>query len=120
MGLLQSIRKLGLKSILSSALTLEEEIYSLYSSLKAEFAVIENPESLVRILDEELSHQSLIRDMTCTSTILKRSNRFQRIDTVRSVIAWQPFWRRRGRSTACLPPCTARARSPSRAGLSVS
>ena len=63
MGLLQSIRKLGLKSILSSALTLEEEIYSLYSSLKAEFAVIENPESLVRILDEELSHQSLIRDM---------------------------------------------------------
>ena len=63
MGLLQSIRMLGLKSILSSALTLEQEIYNLYSSLKREFAGIENPESLVRILDEELGHQSLIRDM---------------------------------------------------------
>ena len=63
MGLLQSIRKLGLKSILSSTLTLEKEIYSLYSSLKAELAGIEIPHSLVRILDEELGHQSLIRDM---------------------------------------------------------
>jgi len=63
MGLLQSIRILGLKSILSSALTLEEEIYNLYSSLKAELAGIEIPQSLVRILDEELGHQSLIRDM---------------------------------------------------------
>ena len=63
MGLLQSIRKLGLKSILSSALTLEEEIYTLYSSLKAELAGIEVPQSLVRIVDEELGHQNLIRDM---------------------------------------------------------
>ena len=63
MGLLRSIRRLGLKSILSSALTLEEEIYNLYSSLKAELAGIEIPRSLVRILDEELGHQSLIRDM---------------------------------------------------------
>ena len=63
MGLLRSIRKLGLKSILSSALTLEKEIYSLYSSLKAELTGIEIHHSLVRILDEELGHQSLIRDM---------------------------------------------------------
>jgi rubrerythrin len=63
MRLLQWIRKLGLKSILSSALTLEQEIYGLYSSLKAELAGIEIPNSLVRILDEELGHQSLIRDM---------------------------------------------------------
>jgi rubrerythrin len=62
-GLLRSIRKLGLKSILSSALTLEQEIYSLYSSLKAELAGAEIPHSLVRILDEELGHQNLIRDM---------------------------------------------------------
>ena len=63
MSLLHSIRKLGLKSILSSALTLEKEIYNLYSSLKAELNGIEIPHSLVRILDEELGHQSLIRDM---------------------------------------------------------
>jgi rubrerythrin len=63
MGLLQSIRKLGLKSILSSALTLEEEIYSLYSALKSELAGVQVPYSLVRILDEELGHQNLIRDM---------------------------------------------------------
>jgi rubrerythrin len=63
MGLLQSIRKLGLKSILSSALTLEEEIYGLYSALKKELAGMDIPRSLVRILDEELGHQSLIRDM---------------------------------------------------------
>jgi len=63
MGLLQSIRMLGLKSILSSALNLEQEIYSLYSSLKTEIAGVGNPESLVRILDEELGHQNLIRDM---------------------------------------------------------
>jgi rubrerythrin len=63
MGLLQSIRMLGLKSILSSALNLEQEIYSLYSSLKTEIAGTGNPDSLVRILDEELGHQNLIRDM---------------------------------------------------------
>ena len=63
MGLLRSMRKLGLRSILSSALTLEKEIYNLYSSLKAELAGIEVPQSLVRILDEELGHQRLIRDM---------------------------------------------------------
>ena len=63
MGLLQSIRMLGLKSILSSALNLEQEIYSLYSSLKTEIAGVGNPEGLVRILDEELGHQNLIQDM---------------------------------------------------------
>jgi rubrerythrin len=63
MGLLQSMRKLGLRSILSSALTLEEEIYSLYSSLKAELIGTKVPQSLARILDEELGHQRLIRDM---------------------------------------------------------
>jgi len=63
MDLLRSIRKIGLKSILSSALTLEKEIYNLYSSLKAELAGVEIPDSLVRILDEELGHQSLIQDM---------------------------------------------------------
>jgi rubrerythrin len=63
MGLIESIRKLGLKSILSSALTLEQQIYSLYSSLKTELAGIDIPRSLVRILDEELGHQRLIRDM---------------------------------------------------------
>jgi rubrerythrin len=63
MDLLRSIRKLGLKSILSSALTLEEEIYNLYASLKAELTGVEVPPTLVRILDEELGHQNLIRDM---------------------------------------------------------
>ena len=63
MNLLRSIRVLGLKSILSSALTLEKEIYDLYSSLTAELTGIETPHSLVRILDEELGHKSLIRDM---------------------------------------------------------
>ena len=63
MSLLHSIRKLGLKSILTSALILEKEIYNLYSSLKAELDGIEIPHDLVRILDEELGHQNLIRDM---------------------------------------------------------
>jgi len=63
MGLLQSIRRLGLKSILSSALALEDEIYGLYSSLKAELAGSQVPHSLAQILDEELGHQHLIRDM---------------------------------------------------------
>ena len=63
MDLLQSIRAIGLKSILSSALTLEEEIYSLYSFLKTDLTGMEIPHSLIRILDEELGHQSLIRDM---------------------------------------------------------
>jgi rubrerythrin len=63
MGLLRSIRNLGLKSILSSALTLEQEIYELYSSLKEGLSGVEIPRSLVRILDEELGHQNLIRDM---------------------------------------------------------
>jgi rubrerythrin len=63
MGLVHSIRKLGLKSILSSALTLEEEIYDLYSSLKAELAGTAIPPDLSAIVDEELGHKSLIRDM---------------------------------------------------------
>ncbi|UCF96454.1 MAG: hypothetical protein JSV89_14900 [Spirochaetaceae bacterium] len=63
MDLFRSLRILGLKSILSSALTLEQEIYNLYSSLKAELTGLEVPPSLVRILDEELGHQQLIRDM---------------------------------------------------------
>ena len=63
MGLLHSIRTLGLKSILSSALTLEEEIYDLYSSLKTELAGTAIPPDLSAIVDEELGHKSLIRDM---------------------------------------------------------
>lgn len=63
MGLVRSLRKLGLKSILSSALNLEEEIYNLYSSLKVQLAGMEIPPSLVHIMDEELGHQQLIRDM---------------------------------------------------------
>jgi rubrerythrin len=63
MGLVQSIRKFGLKTILSSALTLEQEIYNLYSALKTELGEFEVPQSLVSILDEELGHQGLIRDM---------------------------------------------------------
>jgi rubrerythrin len=63
MGLLQSIRKLGLRSILSSALTLEGEIYDLYSALKQGTAGIEVPRDLAVIVDEELGHRNLIRDM---------------------------------------------------------
>jgi rubrerythrin len=63
MSLLQSIRKLGLKSILSSALTLEGEIYDLYSALKRGTAGIEVPRNLTVIVDEELGHRNLIRDM---------------------------------------------------------
>jgi rubrerythrin len=63
MSLLQSIRKLGLKSILSSALTLEEEIYDLYSALKQGLAGIEVPRDLAVIVDEELGHRNLIREM---------------------------------------------------------
>jgi rubrerythrin len=63
MGLFRSLRTLGLKSILSSALTLEEEIYDLYRALKTELAGLKVPPSLVRILDEELGHQRLLRDL---------------------------------------------------------
>jgi rubrerythrin len=63
MGLLHSIQTLGLKSILSSALTLEEEIYDLYSSLKTELAGTAIPPDLAAIVDEELGHKSLIQDM---------------------------------------------------------
>ena len=63
MGLVRSLRKLGLKSILSSALNLEEEIYNLYSSLKAQLTGLEIPPTLVHIIDEELGHQNLIRDV---------------------------------------------------------
>ena len=63
MGFVKTLRKLGLKSILSSALNLEEEIYNLYSSLKAQLADLEIPPSLVHIMDEELGHQHLIRDL---------------------------------------------------------
>ena len=63
MSLLRFFRTLGLKSILGSALNLEEEVYNLYASLKEEFAYLEVPPSIVRIVDEEIGHQSLIRDM---------------------------------------------------------
>jgi len=63
MGVLRFFRRLGLKSILGSALTLEEEIYNLYASLKEELAELEVPPSIVHIVDEEAGHQSLIRDM---------------------------------------------------------
>ena len=64
MRLVRCLRTLGSKSILSSALTLEEEIYSLYSALKTELSGSQLPPSLVRILDEELGHQQLIRDLS--------------------------------------------------------
>ena len=64
MRLVRCLRTLGYKSILSSALTLEEEIYSLYSALKTELSGRQLPPSLVRILDEELGHQQLIRDLS--------------------------------------------------------
>ncbi len=63
MGVLHFFRTLGLKSILGSALTLEEEIYNLYASLKEELAELEVPPSIVHIVDEEVGHQNLIRDM---------------------------------------------------------
>jgi rubrerythrin len=63
MGLIRSLRKLGLQSILSSALNLEEEIYNLYGSLKAELAGLKVPQSLAHIIDEELGHQRLIQDI---------------------------------------------------------
>jgi rubrerythrin len=63
MSLLRFFRTLGLKSILGGALTLEEEVYNLYASLKEELAYLEVPPSIVRIVDEEIGHQSLIRDM---------------------------------------------------------
>jgi rubrerythrin len=64
MDLVRSLKKLGLKSILSSALILEQEIYNLYNALKAELSGTEVPPSLVYILDEELGHQQLIRDLS--------------------------------------------------------
>lgn len=63
MGVLHFFRTLGLKSILGSALTLEEEIYNLYASLNEELAELEVPSSIVHIVDEEVGHQNLIRDM---------------------------------------------------------
>lgn len=63
MNVLRFFRRLGLKSILGSALTLEKEVYNLYTSLKEELAYLEVPPSIVRIVDEEVGHQSLIRDM---------------------------------------------------------
>jgi rubrerythrin len=63
MGVLRFFRRLGLKSILGSALALEEEIYNLFASLKEELAGLEVPPSIVQIVDEEVGHQSLIRDM---------------------------------------------------------
>jgi rubrerythrin len=63
MGLLRSIRRLGLKSILSSALTLEEEIFDLYNALKTELSGFDIPRDLAAIVDEELGHQGLLRDM---------------------------------------------------------
>jgi rubrerythrin len=63
MGVLRFFRRLGLKSILGSALALEEEIYNLFASLKEELAGLEVPPSIVQIVDEEVGHQSLIQDM---------------------------------------------------------
>jgi len=63
MGLFHSIGRLGLRSILSSALTLEREIFDLYTELTQELTETEIPLSLAHILDEELGHQSLLRDM---------------------------------------------------------
>ena len=63
MGVLRFFRTLGLKSILGSALALEGEVYNLYTSLKGELSDLEVPPSIVHIVDEEIGHQSLIRDM---------------------------------------------------------
>ena len=63
MRVLRVFRRLGLKSILGSALTLEQEVYNLFASMKEELADPEVPPSIVRIVDEEIGHQSLIRDM---------------------------------------------------------
>ncbi|MBN2554228.1 MAG: hypothetical protein JXB06_15730 [Spirochaetales bacterium] len=63
MRLIRRLRTLGFRSILSSALTLEEEIYGLYSALNSELAGRQLHPSLVRILEEEIDHQQLIRDL---------------------------------------------------------
>lgn len=63
MAIWRFLRRLGLKSILRSALTLEEEIYGLFEALPAELAGLELPESLKAIIGEEREHQQLLRDM---------------------------------------------------------
>ena len=63
MSVFHSIARLGLRSILSSALTLEREIFDLYTELKQDSSETEIPLSLAHILDEELGHQHLLQDM---------------------------------------------------------
>ncbi len=63
MGPLGCFRTLALRSILKSALTLEEEIHDLYSLLQAELVDVEMPESIKKIVLEEKEHQKLIRHM---------------------------------------------------------
>ncbi len=63
MRLIRFFRRLGLKSVLRSALVMEEEIYNLYAGLKEELAGLEIPPSIARIIDEEVGHQRLLRDM---------------------------------------------------------
>jgi rubrerythrin len=62
-GPLGYFRTLALRSILKSALTLEEEIHDMYSLLQAELVAVEIPESIKKIVLEEKEHQKLIRHM---------------------------------------------------------
>jgi len=63
MGLFGFLGRLGLKSILRSALTLEEEIYGLFESLERELKGLEVPADILSITEEERRHQRLIRRM---------------------------------------------------------
>lgn len=63
MNLLEPLRRLILKSVLRSALQLEEQIYGLFAALPEELEGVELPPSLRHIIAEEQEHQRLLRDM---------------------------------------------------------
>lgn len=63
MKILRRLGRLALRSILRSALDLEEEIYGLFEALPAELMGLELPECVRRIMAEEREHQKLLRDM---------------------------------------------------------
>jgi len=115
MGVLRFFRRLGQKSILGSALILEEEIYNLYASLKEELADLEVPPSIVRIVDEEIGHQSLIRDMIADrigeeemERILEGNN--LHIHDPEACLANRQLGKTK--LDGCLPACTGKARFP--------
>lgn len=60
---LKPLRLLILKTVLRSALQLEENIYGLFAALPGELAGLELPVSLRHIIAEEQTHQQLLRDM---------------------------------------------------------